>query len=1505
MVPNTDTASVMTDEIVKPALAEKAPEVETSRHATLRFASTLAWLPGTTSSDTFSQRSQQLEVALSPILAVAGVPSESLSPASAQRLIRDNLQLISSELRSVPVELAPRKSLVHVRQANGDVVPRVLAFAEGFFDLTANRFSEGEFKDFALTFQEVVVLDLYEVLSLVPALKLVLLERLAERSRAAIAAEADQTSGRPDTSLPELETCIRSLREVVQLSWSEILEPLILFDGVLRRDPAGAYAAMDMESRAMYREKLSKIAKRSDMTEIEVANETLGLAKRAQARTYDDPRIGLRESHVGYYLIGEGTAQLHERVGFKPEFIQTLRTWLLRHPDEFFLPGIVVLTFAIITAILLALTSNTNSPSLILFSMLILLLPSSQAAVQVMNYLVTTLLPAAILPKLDFSEEIPSDCVTMVAVPTLLLNEEQVRGLVENLEVRYLGNHDPNMHFALVSDLPDSDHLATEKHPLIDLASSLIQQLNEQYGAEKSGSFFLFHRHRVYNPREKGWMGWERKRGKLLDLNKLLRSEYDSFPVKVGDLSVLPQVRFVITLDSDTELPRGAAHRMVGTLAHPLHQAIIDSEKNIVVAGYGILQPRVGVSVQSTGRSRLAAIYAGETGFDIYTHAVSDAYQDLYGEGSFSGKGIYEVDTVQRVLNRRFPRNALLSHDLIEGAYARAGLVSDIELIEDYPSHYSAYNRRKHRWMRGDWQIVEWLTDRVPDESGARVPNPISLVSRWKILDNLRRSLVEPATLLLLILGWLLPDINHLYWTLATVCILFIPPLFELASGMIRAAFERNSLVAREVLRGFYSTTFNVLLTVVFLAHQTLLSLDAVVRTLIRRMFTHERLLEWETAEQSEMGGRRTPVDRYLDWTPALAVGIGLLIALLHPGSLLVAMPLLVLWACSKPVAVWLNQSPIEPGIELTSRDVRFLRRCALHTWRYFAEFCTEEHDWLIPDNVQQEPPAVAPRISPTNLGFLLNARQVAVEFGYLTVPEMAELTRLTLGTVSRLTKHRGHLLNWYDTRTLAPLLPAFVSSVDSGNLVASLWTLQQGFIDRLERPLFESSLAEGFLDHLRTLADRKLLPRKKLSNYETTIQGKNWLAALLALPENFLAEDRVEDRTAVDGKVSEPDWLVLQAQARLHSLQQAVRSYTPWFLPEFAALQNDPAVKANFMRRVPLLELPEMISKFLAHIESLLRSATVEDRILYERLKTLVTEARANSTALIDNLRQLAALAGSLANNADFAFLLNSQRKLLSIGFDTGTQKLEPACYDLLASEARIATFVAIAKEDIEQECWFRMGRAQTLDGGHPVLLSWSGTMFEYLMPGLWMRSYPNTLLDRARVGAVKSQQAYAMTRGVPWGISESSFYKIDEAGNYQYQAFGLPQLSMMRRDKNPLVISPYSTFLSLEVDRPAALRNLHRMSALKWFGPYGFYEAADYSSSPQRLRASSADIVRCWMAHHQGMSLVSLANVLCDDVVQRWFHSDRRVQATELVLHEKPAAHVRRVPSYGRAAA
>ena len=718
MPQNTHVESIIADDDRRPEASGDPSNLDAYRTVGAEVSLRLGWLPGTPTSQTFMRRARRLRRVLKPVFAAieGKIPASRLT--DDLRWLRDNVSLIYSEMVGLPKAVKPLRRLPHVRNGRGQVVPRALALPEFFLESVGYQFTEQGFSVFCRGFQQNTPLELRELWALIPGLKLALLEQIALRGL--------QLLRDPKGGSREIGTCVRSLREVVQSPWKDVIEPLIVFDQILREDPAGAYSAMDFDSRNFYRDKLAKIARRSDCSEVEVAHEILKLARQARDRVYRDPRIAARESHVGHYLIGEGKTELYQKVGCKQDFFQSLRALLRRHPDEFFLPGIVILTFAIITAILLCLTPRYASPALVLLSMLILVLPASQSAVQLMNYIVTALLPAQILPKLDFSEGIPGEFLTLVAVPTLLLNEKQVRGLVDDIEVRFLGNHDPNIHFALVSDLPDSDQPATEDSPLIDLCSGLIRELNEKYSGQNMGSFFLLHRHRVYNPREKGWMGWERKRGKLMDLNRLLRGQYDSFPIKVGDTSILPRVQFVLTLDSDTELPRGAAHRMIGTLAHPLNRAIIDPVKNIVVSGYGILQPRVGVSVQSTARSRLAAIYAGETGFDIYTRAISDAYQDLYGEGSFTGKGIYEVDTVHRVLARRFPRNALLSHDLIEGAYARSGLTSDIEVIEDYPSHYSAYNRRKHRWLRGDWQIVQWLTSAVPDESGARVGNPIS-----------------------------------------------------------------------------------------------------------------------------------------------------------------------------------------------------------------------------------------------------------------------------------------------------------------------------------------------------------------------------------------------------------------------------------------------------------------------------------------------------------------------------------------------------------------------------------------------------------------------------------------------------------------------------------------------------------------------------------------------------------------------------------------------------------
>jgi cyclic beta-1,2-glucan glucanotransferase len=1449
------------------------------------LARLLAWSPATPSSQYFSRRCAALAKAMRPILAALHGPRPKTGVADDFNWLHDNVRLLYTELYEVTQAFKRLKKLPHVRTPEGAVAPRVAAIADAFLRTTAYEFFSRSFINYVEAFQDTTILNVKELWALVPAMKLVLLEQIAARGSLVL---QELTKGH------NVAECVRSLREITQASWKDVLEPLVRFDRILREDPTGAYARMDYDSREFYREKLVEIAERSDLSEVEVAKEALSLAREAETEIYTDSRIAARRSHIGFYLVSEGVPLLRRRAGFRPSFGQRIQMLMRQNPDEYYLPGILLLTLIILSVVLLALTPRYSPLGMILFSMLILLLPCSQAAVQLMNYLTTAILPAEILPKLDFFCGISNDCVTLVAVPVLLLNADQVQKLVNQLEVRFLGNHDPNLHFALLSDLPDSRELPHEDDPRVSLCAELIEGLNRKYAGQRGGSFLFLHRHRAYNPREGVWMGWERKRGKLLDLNKLLRGQYDSFPVKAGDLSILKDVRFVITLDADTELPRGSAQKMVGAIAHPLNQAIIDPDRNLVVAGYGILQPRVGVSVESAVKSHLANIYSGETGFDIYTRAISDVYQDLYGEGSFAGKGIYEVDTVHRVLDRRFPRNALLSHDLIEGAYARAGLLTDVEVIEDYPSRYSAYNRRKHRWLRGDWQIAGWLFPRVPDETGGRVPNPISLVSQWKILDNLRRSLVEPATLLLFVLGWLVLPGNPAYWTLAAILILFLPTWFQFVFNLIRAIAEKKRALANDAADTFLTANASVLLTLTFLAHQMLVSLDAVVRTFVRRTVTRRRLLEWETAAEAELGkNRRTPVDVYLDWTPVLALGLGILVLFAgRPGALEAAAPILVLWASSTLLTAWLNRAPGGLQAEVEERDESFLRCSALRTWRYFAEFNTAEHHWLVPDNVQEEPPAIAARISPTNIGFLLNCRQAAYEFGYLTLPEFVHGTLQTLATLAQLRKCRGHLLNWYDTRTLQPLTPLFVSSVDSGNLVASLWSLQQGCAELLRRPPARPAMLRGLFDHLRVLVELKACSRKKFARLEKQSRKYDSLQTFLALSHEHL------DHLGNGGNLpAEAQWFSKSAHRRLDEGKSLVRSYMPWLLPEFARLRKDP--RFNLRRSaadVPLMQVPEFANKLSLRLLAAIQVSDSEQQTqLCRRLLSLLPEARSNAERIIQDLRAISAAAESLAADMDFGFLLSKDRRLLSVGFDIGAGKIHEACYDLLASEARIATFVAIAKDDVPQETWFLLGRAHNVVSGRSVLLSWTGTMFEYLMPTLWMRSQPNTLLDRSRIAAVKLQEEYGARHHVPWGISESAYAKRDEAANYQYHAFGLPRLALNKDELNALVISPYSSFLALPVDPHSVLRNVRGMAQEGWLGEYGFYESADFSTNAKRLRHERYELVRCWMAHHQGMTLLSIVNFLEDGPLQRWFHSHLRVQATELLLQEKPASYVR----------
>ncbi|HEX6770462.1 MAG TPA: glucoamylase family protein [Acidobacteriaceae bacterium] len=1409
-------------------------------------------------------------------------PGEPLDPLLE---LRENPRLLQSaidEMYSIRRRLM--KLPVVVRPREGDE-PRIITVADTFLKASDSRWDGDWVVWFLEEVQKADPLTLRELWAFPTAVKYLLVEEVLTQAKSQI----DNPDAFDRDAQGLLAARFDGIRNAIYANWAQMIEGLVVFNAVLRQDPVGAYPEMDFDSRERYRERVSEIARHSDQTELEVAQTALHLAERP-APPGTIPRMAARRAHVGYYLIDKGFPLLAAEIAYRPPLVDRARIFARRHSDDVYILGILLLTVVLIGAIMVPLVPNYSILGGLTAAFIFLLIPTAQGAVDVVNNAVAALFKATGLAKLDFPKGLPREFTTLVAIPTLLLTEKQVRELVEDLEVRYLANQDPNLHFALLSDLPDSvaRPRPNDTDPLVELAVGLINNLNARYADKNGGGFYLLHRHRIFNARQGVWMGWERKRGKLLDLNKFIRGDFDSFPVKIGNMEVLHTVKYVITLDSDTQLPRGTAHAMVGAMTHPLNRAVIDPESRIVTEGYGILQPRVGVSVHSASRSRLAAIYSGQTGFDIYTRAVSDAYQDLYGEGIFTGKGIYEVETLHSVLDRRFPRNALLSHDLIEGAYARAGLATDVEVIDDYPSHYSAYRRRQHRWVRGDWQIAQWLFSRVPDESGRMVKNPISNISRWKIFDNLRRSLVETMTLILLVAGWLGLPGGPLYWTLVTVGLLFAPSLVSLVFSVARAWASPQKGEVQEAFAGFGQNLTITLINLAFLPHQMLMALDAIIRSLVRRFITGQRLLEWETAAQAEeTGAKISAVDRYLQATPIFTIGLAMVIALVHRDSLIVAAPLLVLWLFESAITAWLNKPPREERQGLTDKQQEFLHEMALRTWRFFYEYGGAAHNYLVPDHVEEHELFEAARVSPTNFGLLLNARQAAHVFGYLTAPEFVRLSLCSLDTYDRMEKRNGHIYNWYDTRTLEPILPRVISSVDSGNLAASFYTLRSGAEGMLREPLLDARLWQGIRNQLALLASLDALPAR-LAPAPEGDDVRPWIdwcfAAQLSPAFDRVRVEGGQPFALTDKTHSEAEWWLAELLRRVDAVCGLVRDYTPWLDREYLPLE--PVIKDIG---------PPPIERGLAYIDELDgrlqrgwsgKSVDQAEIYLIEKLRALLAPARERQAGLVEKLRQLAERAEQCVAAMDFSWLIEPSRGILSIGYMVESEELHKACYDLLCSEARIGAFVAVARGDASQQSWFKLGRIHTVAYGRPALISWTGTMFEYLMPALWMRSYPDTLVTRTLTNVVEIQRAFGREHGnIPWGISECGYAETDEQGHYHYLAFGMPSIALKWDAIAGPVISPYSSFLALMIDEVEALKNLKRMRAMGWVGAYGFYEAGDYQKSPKQ-----PELVREWMAHHQGMSLLALLNLMHGNIVQEWFHANPNLKATELLLHEKP---------------
>ena len=1308
---------------------------------------------------------------------------------------------------------------------------------------------------------------------------------------------------------------VRGLRALEQISWRDFVESVSAVERVLERDPAGVYARMDFVTRDRYRHQVEKMARRSNLTEKEVAEKVIALAS-------SDSKPFAGESacatmHVGYHLVGPGAREFRQLIGCKPWW--GFRAIVERRPSLFYFPSI-----ALFTALIVAGFEWLARPFQ-LWIVVLLLVPASQAALEIVNALVSRLMRPRLLPSMDFSHGIPDDSKTMVVVPTLLVSEANAARLLEDLEIRYLANREANLYFALLTDFSDADREQTANDLVLTGCVEGIERLNARYGGNGADPFYLFHRPRKWNAAESKWMGYERKRGKLNDLNRLLRGRGNCFETVTGDQSLLREIRYVITLDTDTQLPRDTAAKMVGAAAHPLNRPVVNAETGMVTDGYALIRPRVAVSMESAGRSRLAQIYSGQTGFDPYATSVSDVYQDLYGHASFTGKGIYDVQAFDRAVGDRFPENAILSHDLIEGEYARTGLLSSVELAEDSPATYEAFTKRKHRWVRGDWQLLPWLPNRAPAPRGEWTRNPLPFQSRWKMFDNLRRSLFEISILLLFVAGWLTVE-HATRWTLAVLALLQLAAYADLTLT-IGSAPERRLWPA--FMRNFGERVFEshreAFLTLVFIPHHACVMADAIVRTLIRRFVTKRNLLEWETMAESESAdaAKVSVMSRYL----YLSCGMALLLLLTSVHSSILVALVCSIWITAPLVVGWLNE-PLPDARALSDDDRTFLRGTALGTWRFFADHSKAEQHWLVPDNVQQDPPLTAHRVSPTNLGLLLNSHLAALDLGYLNIEDFSLGLRRVFDAVDRMQRYRGHLFNWYDTRTLQPEAPYFVSTVDSGNLAACLCTVRQGCLALLKQPVFGAAVLDGLRDHVLRL--REELPyaarsgslmrpvASLLRQLESRPSDLFFLEAVLTEARDTLqrireplAATRARLRKQRDLEQSEElrYWESLlwdRMDAALEELYRLAPWLGPGVEPELRLNIRDASLApllAELCSMPALGDLPEVYERIRTGLIRRLNEANVLYPALRQALEELLRRlpaAQASAQGLIREFQTIAERSSRLFDEMDFGFLFDPQRKLLRIGYDTGTEQEAESCYDLLASEARTAVFLAIAKGDIPREAWFRLGRKLTGYRNRRSLLSWSGTMFEYLMPLLHMRSYENTLLDRGARGALAIQQVYAGERGLPWGISEAAYGARDERMQYQYRAFGVPPLSAGSQKADRMVVAPYASMLALMLDPKQATANLRFLAAKGCVSRYGFCESIDYSSG-----GHSPELIRCFMAHHQGMGLLAIDNALLGGRMQDRFHADPLVQATEFLLQERMPALVEVLGESGDVAA
>jgi cyclic beta-1,2-glucan synthetase len=1440
--------------------------------------------------------------------------------AKAAEWLLDNEYLVARVVRQIDQDL-PKGFYACLPTLGGSDVgrPRIWSIARALLRASRLQLSVPTVTRFLDAYQERTPLTIAELWALPTFLRLgclevlfAALERLDRSLRPPFAID-----DMPGIALEDTECvgrAISNLRTIASISWKDFFCRTSRVEMILREDPARMYQRMDFETRDAYRGAIEQLARRSPHSELEVAERAVACARQAVGGP-------LRHTDVGYWLVDEGVEAFERSIGCRPQLRRRARRWFFRHAAILYLTALVAATAATIVVPAWHLTTHGTTPLATVLILVVVLLPASTLAVTCILWLVTVLVPPRILPKLDFNAAIPEECRTAVVMPTLVGNVHDARHQLERLELHYLANPDPAAQFVLLSDFPDasSEHEPSDQDILTSLVAE-VRRLNQKY---PSKPFHVLHRPRRFNAAEGDWMAWERKRGKLEEFNRLLAGDpATTFTLHEGDRTQLQGVRYVVTLDVDTVLPRGTVGRLVGTLAHPLNRAEFDEASGRVRAGYTVLQPRVEVSPECGNRSRFARWFTGDTAIDIYSRAVSDVYQDLFRSGIYVGKGAYDVEAFRRSLDGRVPENALASHDLFEGIHGRAALATDIVLYETFPRQYLEFTRRQHRWIRGDWQLLPWLWRFVPGTGGRRLRNRLAWIDRWKIVDNLRRSLLPPALITMLVAGWLILPGHPAVWTMLGILAPGGHIFTELVTGFARG--RRRSAFTGTFQR-LSDQTGRWLLLLIFLPHDAAVAADAIVRTLVRVFLTRRRLLQWtsaaHTSEQLAAGDTRRFIWREMWIAPALASVALAAILTLRPHALPSALPLLVMWLTAPEVAYCLGHPRPTRGRRLDGDDRILLRRIARRTWRYFEVFAGPDDQWLPPDNFQEQPRGeAAHRTSPTNIGMMFLSSLAACDLGYLGLDELASRLRNSLETLARIDRYRGHLFNWYDTRTLEPLNPRYVSTVDSGNLAVSLLALKEGCLELNDGPALRSQQWRGLSDVLKLLDDA--VEHLALGNDEaSSLRGHldaiesrlrsveadpgRWWPTLRDLCDRDVPEldrrllDAVEERkghAATLARVREVRIWLERLHHHLRSMDREYGSLFPWL----RLLRQAPPARAGVAAAVatavpPTLRLTE-IAEGCRQARDLLEGPAAAEPPANEpalegwrtALSNALDQGEQAAAALSTSLSEMAGQAEALALAMEFAPLYDKDLRLFHIGYNVSADRLDSHHYDLLASEARLASLFAIAKGDAPVEHWFHLGRATTLVDHGRCLLSWGGSMFEYLMPRLLVRSEAGSLLAESERMAIEAQRRYGRMLGTPWGMSESGFSATDIDHSYQYRSFGVPVLGFRRGLATDLVVAPYASMLALPVDVEATMRNIRRLEALGLIGDYGFYEAADFT--PDRTPEGSIFVpVLSYMAHHQGMILAALDNALCDDALVRRAATDRRMRSVALLLHER----------------